>query len=50
MIPYAKMGYWQPDYEPKPTDILAAFRITPQAGGVPGEAGGATGVGTTGPG
>src|SRR5881227_3105264 len=32
VIPYAKMGYWQPDYEPKATDILAAFRITPQPG------------------
>src|SRR5687767_15519881 len=32
VIPYAKMGYWQPDYEPKATDILAAFRITPQSG------------------
>ena len=41
MIPYAKMGYWQPDYEPKPTDILAAFRITPQAGVDPDEAGAA---------
>ena len=29
VIPYAKMGYWQPDYEPQATDILAAFRITP---------------------
>jgi ribulose-bisphosphate carboxylase large chain len=41
VIPYAKMGYWQPDYEPKPTDILAAFRITPQAGVDPEEAGAA---------
>ena len=41
VIPYAKMGYWQPDYEPKPTDILAAFRITPQAGVDPAEAGAA---------
>src|SRR2546423_4975949 len=32
VIPYAKMGYWQPDYEPKATDVLAAFRITPQPG------------------
>ena len=23
VIPYAEMGYWQPDYEPKDTDILA---------------------------
>src|SRR4029078_12670361 len=41
VIPYAKMGYWQPDYEPKPTDILAAFRITPQSGGDPEGAGAA---------
>ncbi|HEX2297095.1 MAG TPA: hypothetical protein VHH34_01020, partial [Pseudonocardiaceae bacterium] len=26
------MGYWLPDYEPKDTDVLAAFRITPQPG------------------
>src|SRR3954453_17136778 len=30
--PYAEMGYWDPDYEPKDTDVLAAFRITPQDG------------------
>src|SRR5581483_2202315 len=41
VIPYAKMGYWQPDYEPKATDILAAFRITPQPGVDPEEAGAA---------
>ena len=41
VIPYAKMGYWQPDYEPKATDILAAFRITPQPGVDPVEAGAA---------
>ena len=41
VIPYAKMGYWDPDYEPKDTDILAAFRITPQAGVDPIEAGAA---------
>jgi hypothetical protein len=27
-----KMGYWEPDYEPKDTDIIALFRITPQEG------------------
>src|ERR1700709_2426010 len=32
VTPYAEMGYWEPDYEPKDTDILAAFRITPQDG------------------
>ena len=26
------MGYWDPDYEPKDTDVLCAFRITPQDG------------------
>jgi ribulose-bisphosphate carboxylase large chain len=41
VIPYADMGYWQHDYEPKPTDILAAFRITPQDGLPPEEAGAA---------
>src|SRR4051812_15086669 len=32
VTPYAEMGYWNPDYEPKDTDILCAFRITPQDG------------------
>ncbi|MDQ3772235.1 MAG: ribulose-bisphosphate carboxylase large subunit [Actinomycetota bacterium] len=32
VIPYKEMGYWRPDYEPEDTDIIAAFRITPQAG------------------
>lgn len=41
VIPYAKMGYWEPDYEPKDTDILALFRITPQEGVDPVEAGAA---------
>jgi ribulose-bisphosphate carboxylase large chain len=36
--PYAEMGFYQPDYEPADTDILAAFRITPQAGIEPEEA------------
>ncbi|GAA5011544.1 form I ribulose bisphosphate carboxylase large subunit [Actinopolymorpha pittospori] len=40
VIPYAEMGYWQPDYAVKPSDILAAFRITPQPG-VPAEEAGA---------
>jgi ribulose-bisphosphate carboxylase large chain len=34
------MGYWQPDYQPKDTDVLAAFRVTPQDG-VPSEEAGA---------
>ena len=41
VIPYAEMGYYQPDYEPKGTDILAAFRVTPQPGVPPEEAGAA---------
>lgn len=32
VTPYAEMGYWQPDYVPKDTDVLCAFRITPQDG------------------
>jgi ribulose-bisphosphate carboxylase large chain len=32
VIPYKEMGYWRPDYVPKDSDILAAFRITPQPG------------------
>ena len=32
VTPYAEMGYCDPDYEPKDTDVLAAFRITPQDG------------------
>jgi ribulose-bisphosphate carboxylase large chain len=32
------MGYWDGDYEPKDTDILALFRITPQDGVDPIEA------------
>jgi ribulose-bisphosphate carboxylase large chain len=32
VTPYAEMGYWNPDYEPKDTDVLCAFRITPQEG------------------
>jgi ribulose-bisphosphate carboxylase large chain len=38
VTPYAEMGYWNPDYEPKDTDILCAFRITPQEGVDPIEA------------
>ncbi len=41
VIPYAQMGYWAPDYVPKDSDILAAFRITPQPGVDPIEAGAA---------
>jgi ribulose-bisphosphate carboxylase large chain len=38
VLKYAQMGYWQPDYEPKDTDVLALFRITPQEGVDPEEA------------
>ncbi|MGI8605782.1 MAG: form I ribulose bisphosphate carboxylase large subunit [Gaiellaceae bacterium] len=38
VTPYAEMGFYEPDYEPKDTDILAAFRITPQPGVDPIEA------------
>ncbi|MHA6616268.1 form I ribulose bisphosphate carboxylase large subunit [Pseudonocardia sp. DLS-67] len=41
VIPYAEMGYWQPDYVPKDSDVLCAFRITPQDGVPPEEAGAA---------
>jgi len=29
---YREMGYYRPDYVPKDSDILAAFRVTPQPG------------------
>jgi ribulose-bisphosphate carboxylase large chain len=32
VTPYAEMGYYDADYVPKETDILCAFRITPQEG------------------
>nr|AYR05902.1 ribulose-1,5-bisphosphate carboxylase/oxygenase large subunit [Lithothamnion sp.] len=38
VIPYAKMGYWDPGYVVKDTDVLALFRITPQPGVDPIEA------------
>lgn len=41
VTPYAEMGYYQPDYEPKATDILCAFRLVPQEGVEPIEAGAA---------
>ena len=30
VLPYKKMGYWDSDYVPKETDVIALFRITPQ--------------------
>ena len=41
VIPYAEMGYYDASYEPKDTDILAAFRIAPQPGVDAEEAGAA---------
>src|ERR671923_478884 len=38
VTPYAEMGYYNADYEPKDSDILAAFRVTPQPGVDPIEA------------
>ncbi|MCP5266659.1 MAG: form I ribulose bisphosphate carboxylase large subunit [Burkholderiaceae bacterium] len=38
VLKYAQMGYWQPDYQPRETDLLALFRITPQEGVDPQEA------------
>ena len=38
VLKYAQMGYWAPDYEPKDTDVLALFRLTPQDGVDPIEA------------
>jgi len=38
VMEYRKMGYWEPDYEPKATDVISLFRITPQDGVDPIEA------------
>lgn len=38
VVEYKEMGYWQPDYEPKDTDTIALFRVTPQPGIEPEEA------------
>ena len=38
VLKYAQMGYWNGDYVPKDTDLLALFRITPQDGVDPIEA------------
>ena len=37
VIPYKQMGYWDADYVPLDTDVLAMFRITPQKGVEPDE-------------
>src|SRR5438128_366064 len=38
VMEYKKMGYWEPDYQPKDTDVIALFRVTPQDGVDPVEA------------
>jgi ribulose-bisphosphate carboxylase large chain len=38
VLKYKQMGYWQPDYQVKETDVVALFRITPQEGVDPDEA------------
>ena len=38
VMKYAQMGYWDADYVPKDTDVIALFRITPQEGVDPQEA------------
>ncbi len=38
VMEYREMGYWQPDYVPSDTDIIACFRVTPQDGVDPIEA------------
>ncbi|MBC8049890.1 MAG: form I ribulose bisphosphate carboxylase large subunit [Chitinophagales bacterium] len=38
VMEYKKMGYWEPDYTPKDTDVISCFRITPQDGVDPVEA------------
>ena len=43
-----RLTYYMPDYTPKDTDLLAAFRMTPQPGVPPEEAGAAVaGIGRT---
>ena len=32
VIPYAKMGYWDPSYQVRETDLLALFRMTLEEG------------------
>ena len=38
ITPYAEMGYYNLNYEPKATDVLCAFRLVPQEGVDPIEA------------
>ena len=44
VMPYAQIGYYDADYVPRDTDVLAAFRIAPQPGVPPEEAGAAVAV------
>jgi ribulose-bisphosphate carboxylase large chain len=32
VMEYSRMGYWEPDYEPRDTDVICCFRVTPQDG------------------
>jgi ribulose-bisphosphate carboxylase large chain len=47
VTPYAEMGYYLPEYEPKPSDVLCAFRLVPQEGVEPIEASAAVAGGTS---
>src|SRR5512138_169189 len=38
VMEYKRMGYYEPNYEPKDTDVIALFRVTPQEGVDPIEA------------
>jgi ribulose-bisphosphate carboxylase large chain len=38
VLKYRQMGYWEPDYAVKDTDVICLFRITPQDGVDPVEA------------
>jgi len=38
VMSYKSMGYWEPEYRPRDTDVLALFRLTPQEGVDPEEA------------
>ncbi len=38
VLEYKEMGYYDPSYEPKDTDTIALFRVTPQPGVEPEEA------------
>src|SRR3979411_2251730 len=38
VMEYKKMGYWEPDYEPKDNNIIVLFGVTPQGGVDPIEA------------